>query len=447
MIFFRTRTFHFLLVLFFLFSCTDKKSVQSDADIFVRIAKPENKEYKEELISFGTIVFSAKNDIVTLHDGLLLRYLIKEGQTVDRGQIIAQLRNIQLEVQKEQIEENISSLGSNLVLLETRLRDTMLSVESRLISIQRSKLSLDFKRLEYAEALKERESKKELLEIGGISESSFRMIELSVLSLEKDIQLMEKELQISMLGYRDEDISAAGLKISEDPEVRKEQIIWVNTASVRAEIAAMNSNLTSARKNLVSIRRMLDELTIRSPMTGVVGKLYYEAGENLKQNDKVATVIDISDVEAQVFLQEEDLIKIKIGTPVDLYISSIQARIKAHITDISPMSDPQTGNFMVKMLFRNTYDYLKPGMFVRADFTIGSSEQLKVLPESVQVSKQENEIVYFSIQKNMAVERTVSFKFQKDGFFWFDMDADIDEIIIDRPAPQIANGLRVSYAP
>jgi len=62
--------------------------------------------------------------------------------------------------------------------------------------------------------------------------------------------------------------------------------IELNTKSRKAQIAAAEANLKSAKQQLKSLNILINELYIKSPDNGIIGQKYYENGEYIKQNEK-----------------------------------------------------------------------------------------------------------------------------------------------------------------
>jgi multidrug efflux pump subunit AcrA (membrane-fusion protein) len=299
----------------------------------VQAKTAETMILRNELASFGTISYKAKNDITVQVEGTIAEILIREGEWVDRGAPVARLKNVQLEIQRDQAVIGLEQARTGLSLTRTRLQEARLSAESRFLSAERQKLSLAQKELELEEARLSLRNRRELWEIGGLTDEAYRNLELSALSLDAEINMMKKDLEIASLGLREEDLEAAGIAAAEDGEERKEQFIALNTRSARADTEAAEANLRNAEKSLDSVTRLMEELTIRSAV-------YFENGEFAGRNEKLATVMDISNVYGVFFVQEQDIRDIRTGAPLSIDIPALGLAFDAGITEISPVADP-----------------------------------------------------------------------------------------------------------
>jgi RND family efflux transporter MFP subunit len=432
--------------MFCLLSCGNRTEQPENSVIAVQARAAETKILQNELASFGTITYKTKNDITVQVEGTIADILVREGEWVGREAPIARLKNVQLEIQRDQAAISLEQARTGLSLARARLQEARLSAESRFLSVERQKLSLAQKELELEEARLSLKNRRELWEIGGLTDEAYRNLELSVLSLEAEIGMMKKDLEIASLGLREEDLEAAGIAVAGDDEEQKEQFIALNTRSARADLEAAEANLRNAEKTLDSLRRLMEELTIRSSVPGILGALYFENGEFAGQNEKLATVMDISRVCGVFFVQEQDIRDIRTGTPLSIDIPSLGLAFDAGITEISPVADPQSGNFSVKTEFSNTENLIRPGMFVKCRIPRGAGEPLPVIPESSLLRGDSGEGgQVFCAVKGVAVLREVRVRARQEGLLWISSGIEEGDMVIDKPSPYLREGLYVEY--
>jgi multidrug efflux pump subunit AcrA (membrane-fusion protein) len=401
---------------------------------------------RDELASFGTISYKAKNDITVQVEGTIAEILAREGEWVNRGAPVARLKNVQLEIQKDQAAISLEQARTGLSLTRTRLREARLGAESRFLSVERQKFNLAQKELELEEARLSLRNRRELWEMGGLTNAAYRNLELAVLSLEAEINMVKKDLEIATLGLREEDLEEAGIAAAEDGEERREQFIVLNTRSARADVEAAEANLRNAEKSLDSVTRLMEELTIRSAVAGVMGALYFENGEFAGRNEKLATVMDISRVCGVFFVQEQDIRDIRTGAPLSIDIPSLGLAFDAGITEISPAADPQSGNFSVKTEFPNSENRIRPGMFVKCRIPRSQGESLPVIPESSLLRRDSGETgQVFCAANGIAVLREVRVRARREGLVWISSGIEEGDMVIDKPSPYLREGLYVEY--
>ncbi|GHV39345.1 hemolysin D [Spirochaetia bacterium] len=438
--------FAIILALLLLFSCgkkTDPGDGRKTAQ--VRAAAATAKPFHDELSSFGTVTYKIKNDITAQVEGIITELRVREGDEVRMGQEIALLKNVQLEIQREQYENALDSAKAGLFMARTRLEEGRLGVESRLLSIDKNQLALKQQEMEMTEARSALENRKALLDIGGITDSAYRSLELSVSSKEAEIGILKKDIEIARLGLRDTDLIAAGFTPSEDSETRKQQFIELNTRSAAAEFETAEANLRNAEKTLDSANRLIEELSIRSSVAGVVGALYFETGEYVPRNEKIATIMDISRVYALFYIQEQDISSFARGAPLGIEIPSLKKNLSAGIDEISPMADPQSGNFSVKAEIPNRDLNIKPGMFIKCRIPRSQEMSFPVVPETVLARTRGNEGELYCVINGIAVLKTVTVQAKKNGELWISSGLNEGDVVIDKPSPFLKEGEYVEY--
>jgi RND family efflux transporter MFP subunit len=357
----------------------------------------------------------------------------------------AALRNIQLEIQHEQYENTLLSAKAALFMAETKLQDARLGVESRLLSLEKNHLNLAQQELILEDARITLAGKIELYNIGGITTADYRNLQLSVSSKETDISILKKEQEMANLGLRDEDLIEAGYGIAEDKEERKRDLVELNTRTQAAELQTARANVSNAEKSLDSIKKQLDELVIKSTVTGIIGALYFENGEHVPANEKIATVMDISSVYAVFSIQEQDIINFTTGTALEIEIPSLSKTTGAAIDEISPVADPQSGNFSVKAELRNSDTSIKPGMFVKCVIPRRQGEAYPAISETALVKSDGSEGVVYGVVNGFAVLKQIQIRAQKEGTVWIAGGLKEHDLVVDKPSPFLKEGEHVQY--
>jgi RND family efflux transporter MFP subunit len=404
----------------------------------------KKQEFVDSLTSFGFLSFKTKNDVTSLVEGTLVTLLVKEGDTVNQGQTLARLRNIQLELQREQAENSVIQAESAYNLAQTKRWETRLGIDSRFIAINKTAIMIEQKTRELEAAKEELQKNKTLLDMDGITETEYKSMELSYRAGLSDLDLLKYEMESASLGLTTDALAANGITPAQDPALLKEQLIALNIRGVQAEIEVAESSLRNAKNSLASVNSALNELTLVSPMSGVVGASYYERGEFVKQNEKVFTIIDIANVYAVFSIQEQDIHGFSIGSPLKIEVQSLAKTMDAAIDEISPIADSQSGNFSVKALIANTDETMKPGMFVKCDIPKTRLDTLIPLPETVLVSEKQESGIIFCVVNGRAVQKEVKIYAHKDGRVWVSSGINENETVVDKPNMALREGASVA---
>ncbi|GMO12400.1 MAG: efflux RND transporter periplasmic adaptor subunit [Treponemataceae bacterium] len=414
----------------------------------VKTVKAVLTDYCEQLESFGTISFKTKTDITSLVDGNAVLFFVKEGDCVAHGQIMGVMRNIQLENQRDSAKNAVDAAYSALEVAQNKLWDMEIAVKHKFFAIDKIDIQIANKNAALAVLKKNLTNAGELLAIDGITVEAYKNAEYQYNAGCAELNILKIELESANLGMLKTDLIAAGITPSKDERILKEQIMSLNTRSIRAEISASQASLKNAQNALAQLDALVAELTFKAPAAGIVGAKYFETGEYIKQNEKVFTIIDTQEVYAVFSIQESDIINFSIGSPLEIHIDSLGQNAVAKIDEISPMADSQSGNFQVKALIGNPDNAIKPGMFVECTLEKTLHEELVAMPESAVVkngkSGDETDAAVFCVAGHTAVKKSIKIRAKKNGIIWAASGLDSGEIIIDNPSPFLKEGSSVT---
>jgi multidrug efflux pump subunit AcrA (membrane-fusion protein) len=437
-----------LISLLLLSSCWGKNQstslVDENQSYSVSILAVESSEYTPVIESFGSLSFTRKTDISPAVDGIIRRILVEEGDNVDANELLAVVENIQLEIRKRQALAEITSAQAAVKLSETRYQEGRLQVEARLLNIEKLQIRMDQAKVNMEELDRTIENKRELLEVDGISQEEFRNLLLQKQSMETDLAGQEKDLEIALIGLRDQDIRAAGLRVPDNENRRKDILLDLNTRTLYAEVEVARARLVTARAELESVDILLDELEIRADSAGILGARYKEIGERITPGDPVFTTFQSEDVFATFPVQESEAAFLYQGQICEVEVPALKNRVfSAVIQVISPTIDPQSGNLQIKALIENAESNLVPGMFAKVKIITGETRERLMVPESAVLNRRGNAAELFAVVSSRAFLKEIEIASEEDGFIELVSGLKAGELFIDEPPPFLQEGMNV----
>ena len=285
--------------------------------------------------------------------GKITKLYVKEGDTVKKGQKLAQLENVQsaadVNAQRASIETAQMDLDAANAAIETGVAD-----------IARDKADLEQKTLDYNRA-------KQLYQSQLISKSDF---------------------DAKKAAY---DVAAATLKESE-----------AKLAQMKAQKASSSGRVTQANATLHKLTDILGKTEYVAPFDGIVTNLPVREGETVvvgiqnSPGSTLMTLADMSVVTAEVRVDETDIVNVKLGQPADVTIDAMpDETFKGHVTEIgdqalvrsSGVATSQTTagtqeakDFKVVITVDNPPVNLRPGFSTTAKITTASKSNVMAIP-------------------------------------------------------------------
>jgi HlyD family secretion protein len=169
----------------------------------------------------------------------------------------------------------------------------------------------------------------------------------------------------------------------------------------KSEVDAAKFSIVSTEASLKEANETLIKTSIYSPMTGTVSMLLVELGErvagtNLMAGTDIMRVADLSRMEAQVEVNENDIVRVSLGDTAIIEVDAyLDVKFKGIVTEIANsakttgMSADQVTNFDVKILvLPQSYEKLasvgnnpfRPGMSATVDIETESKPDIITVP-------------------------------------------------------------------
>jgi RND family efflux transporter MFP subunit len=132
------------------------------------------------------------------------------------------------------------------------------------------------------------------------------------------------------------------------------------------------TDLEAAKLDYQLALTALEEKTIKSPLSGIIGKRYKEPGEAVDRTEKLFDIVDIDQVYAQFYVEPSIVNKLAVGDKITVHLPDATqgpGQYEGSISFIAPNIDAASGLFRVKILLDNPNHIIKAGMRAFADFT------------------------------------------------------------------------------
>lgn len=180
-----------------------------------------------------------------------------------------------------------------------------------------------------------------------------------------------------------------------------------------------------ARASLKQARDDLSKTTIYAPMSGTVSELNKEVGEialgSQFQADVILVIADLTEMEAQVNVDENDIVSIRTGQPAEVQTDALLAQpLKGTVSEISSSANTaasgtteQKTEFEIKIGITNPRKTLRPGMTTSADIVTNTNPRALSVPLQSVALRTVDQLIMKGEKRKDAEAR---FKPDRDGF-------------------------------
>jgi membrane fusion protein, multidrug efflux system len=142
-------------------------------------------------------------------------------------------------------------------------------------------------------------------------------------------------------------------------------------AHTQCESSKWTVSAAEARKTLTA--EALRDTEIRAPFSGMVVERAVSAGEYVRPDSRVATLVDTDSLRVEITVPEADVALVRAGMEIDFRAAGSGANKLYHgkIRYVGPSVRKQSRDAIVEAVFANEKKELRPGMFVTARLALG----------------------------------------------------------------------------
>ncbi|GMO19055.1 MAG: efflux RND transporter periplasmic adaptor subunit [Spirochaetaceae bacterium] len=444
--------------------CSCAKNVEPEAAFKqVKIQVAESRRVPNELHGFGSLSFIKKIDVGAQQDARVGRLAVREGAEVRKGTLLAVLDNPQITLAVERAEYALSLAVSSLELARSALLEGEFNAQAQILSLEKSEDELAETWKAYYESERKFNAQQVLYLAGGVNEESMRVARFSLESEYARIKLAERDLYIRKIGFREQDLEAAGIPVPQDKIEKDRAFLQLATAQKRAEVNGAIYRLEAAKKELESAQIAYSQLSVFSPASGIIAARYLEEGEQVKNGDKLFTLIDSESLYASIAVQEADAFIIEKGMSARVSIDGTGSEYNGVVDLISHIADSQSFSFTVRILLPKealthsimregnffaampeSKELARPGMFARAAIRLGEDKQVITLKENALINKKNNEANCFVVQKNSLEMRKLKLGETIDGDYIIEKGLAAGERVVLHPDARLREGDNVN---
>jgi len=281
-------------------------------------------------------------------NGTLESVIVKAGDTVSAGQLVAVLSRSDLVAQRERDALTVLKAETMLADLQSGARDQELKEAA--LALDTAGVNHKQAAADHAQAATDYERLETLYEAEAIAQSEY------------EIAANRLETAANRLKLAENQVEAARARLS-----------LLESGNRPRQIEAARLEVERSKAVLKATEAMLEDLKLTAPLDGVVLSRNYEVGEYVTPGAPVITIADLSDMWIRVYIPTDDLPHIKLGQQVTFTVSG-ETRVftglveeiasKGEFTPRTIQTKQERANvvFGVKIRVEDTDGVLKPGM-------------------------------------------------------------------------------------
>jgi HlyD family secretion protein len=353
----------------------------------------------------GTVQPESSVNVSPKTSGVLKQLLVKEGDFVKPGQIVAYMDNSNLQGQLLQARGNVAAAQANLnkFIAGNRSQDiaqAQSQVDEANASLQKlvagnrsqdiagAQASLNKAQVTHRQAQEDLYRTQKLQAQGAISQQALSTARSTHDTAQAQVDQAQQALNLLKAGSRPEDIAQAKSILNQ----RQQALNLLKAGSHPEDIAQARAQVMAAQGAVAIAQRNIDDTVIRAPFAGIVARKYADPGAFVTPttagsavtsatSSSILALASTNEIVAQV--AEASISQIRVGQVAVIKVDAYSGKtFEGKVTQVATQSLVQQNvtSFEVKVAVADSQRLLHQGMNVTIDFKAGELNQVLVVP-------------------------------------------------------------------
>ncbi|HEY9908736.1 MAG TPA: efflux RND transporter periplasmic adaptor subunit [Thermosynechococcaceae cyanobacterium] len=388
-------------------------SQRQEARRRLQTATAERLNLPVTIAANGTVQPERSVNMSPKSSGVLKRLLVKEGDRVQEGQILANMDDSNFQGQLTQAQGQLAQAQANLAKLEAGNRSQDIGQAAAQLSAAQANLArlesgnrpqeIGQAQAQLASAQSSLQQaqlvfsqNQQLYTAGAISQRDLDASRTAFETARAQVTQAGQGLNLQQVGFRPEEIAQARAQVEQ-----LQQALSLQQAGARSEdVDAARAQVLSAEGQVQSVQTQINDTIIRAPFRGVVTKKFADPGAfvtpttsgsavSSATSSSILSLASTNQIVAKV--PETSISRIKVGQSVTIEADAYPGMsFKGRVTQVATQStvDQNVTNFEVKASLEDPQNQLQGGMNTSVKFNVGTLENALVVP-TVAIVRQE----------------------------------------------------------
>ena len=331
-----------LLLLFVLFILKNLLFPGKATGMLVNTESLSKADIQEKLSLSGPVSGTQSQHVTSALHAKVKEILVKEGDKVTEGQLIAKLDT-------KDVEEALEAAKTQVDLAKANKEDATKNAKAEYAKVQTA----------YNNALLDFQRKSSLLESGDISQSEYEQAESAL-----------KDAKASLGSFK---VSGGNVQVSESYDLQ----------------------IKSAEEGLRKAQSAVDSAEIKAPISGTITRVNVEAGQfadNLLDGKPMFTVENLDQLELSISVSEYSIGKLSLGQKAIITADVLgDEKLEGEVSSISPTGEQKNGNtaervIPIKIKIDGDKKGLLSGITAKADIVLSEAKNVFVVPLSAVIT-------------------------------------------------------------
>ena len=182
----------------------------------------------------------------------------------------------------------------------------------------------------------------------------------------------------------------------------RQKNLWNQKIGSEMQYLQAQTQMISAQRGVAQIKAQLSKTIIKAPFSGVIDEVFVEKGQVVAPSAQgLMRIVNLSNMYVSTSIPETYIGKLKIGTQVDVFLTSLGKTYKGKVRQIGSFLNPSNRSFGIEVSVPNPDNLLRPNQVAKLKIVDYVSQNSVVIPSNIiQEDSEGNKFVFIATQIN-----------------------------------------------
>lgn len=232
----------------------------------------------------------------------------------------------------------------------------------------------------------------------------------------------------------------------------RQKNLWDKKIGSEMQYLQAQTNMVTAQKGVAQLKAQLAKTIIRAPFTGTIDEVYVEKGQVVGPGSPqgLMRIVNVSNMYVSTTVPETYVGKLKVGTEVDVLLTSIGKMYKGKVRQVGKFINPNNRSFGIEVSVPNPQGLLRPNQVAKLRIIDYNNKNAVVVPSNViQKDAEGNSYVYMVIDRDgktgKAKKTLVKTGQSSDNLTEILEGVSADDVIVTDGVNTISDGMKLNF--
>ncbi len=231
----------------------------------------------------------------------------------------------------------------------------------------------------------------------------------------------------------------------------RQKNLWDQKIGSEIQYLQAQTQMTSLQKSIGQMKAQLSKTIIRAPFSGTIDELFVEKGQVVAPGPQgLMRIVNLGNMFVSTSVPETYIGKLKIGTEVDVYLTSLGKTYKGKVRQIGNFINPNNRSFGIEVSIPNPENLLRPNQVAKLKIIDYANKDATVVPTNViQEDGKGNQYLYVVEGSNgktgVAKKTIVTVGKSSDNVTEIITGLSEEDVIVSEGVNAISDGMKLNF--